>query len=202
VAAKFLLQDDLKKDGFLVPKKTFIGVDKIIKKDSTHSVVFNSKDISSKKAAVSLNGNKSNVQVLTSAVKKNLISFKSKKGHTKLNVAGQFFTDSSPEVKKELKLGPFTDGLDKAPQISYYEPIEYPAWAERKGIFGEITVKLFIGAEGKIHNIKVMKQTVGKKLSAYVIARMRNWKFNPPLKDGKPTTAWVVQTVNFKFKSM
>ncbi|MCK5684404.1 energy transducer TonB [bacterium] len=115
----------------------------------------------------------------------------------KVKLNSDYVVDFSPIIKKSLTTGPYTDGLDKAPELIASAKLRYPEWAEKKGISGKIVVKLFIRAAGKINNVQVIEQTIGQKFSAYVLQNIRKWKFNPPLKNGKAVNAWVIQTINF-----
>ncbi len=115
----------------------------------------------------------------------------------KIKLHSDYVVDFSPIIKKSFTTGPYTDGLDKAPELIASAKLKYPEWAEKKGVSGKIIVKLFIRAEGKINNIQIIEQTIGQKFSAYVLQNIRKWKFHPPLKDGKAVNAWVIQTINF-----
>lgn len=115
----------------------------------------------------------------------------------KLHIKSSDVVDFSPIIKESLTTGPYSDGLDKAPELLTGTKIQYPEWAEKKGISGKIVVKLFIKAEGKINNVQIIEQTIGQKFSAYVLQNIRKWKFNPPMKNGKAVNAWVIQTINF-----
>jgi protein TonB len=71
------------------------------------------------------------------------------------------------------------------PTAVFKTEIEYPAAAKAEGIEGIIKLKLIIGADGSVTDVEVMK-SVEAGLDAVVIAAVKQWRFKPALKCGKP----------------
>jgi TonB family protein len=77
---------------------------------------------------------------------------------------------------------------------------EYPSIAIRAGLEGKILVKVQIGKDG--NPIKVIVLLASAELFvAPVRDAAKQWKFNPPLKDGQPQEFWATLDFNFIFSN-
>ncbi len=56
---------------------------------------------------------------------------------------------------------------------------------------------LIVGPDGKPHDIKVAR-ALGMGLDQKAIEAVRNWKFEPAMKDGKPVAVQINVEVNFR----
>ncbi len=61
---------------------------------------------------------------------------------------------------------------------------------------GTVSLQLTVNTEGKPENITVVK-SLGPGLDQKAIEAVRNWKFEPAMKDGKPVAAQIVVEVDF-----
>ncbi|MFH1824586.1 MAG: TonB family protein [Candidatus Firestonebacteria bacterium] len=81
--------------------------------------------------------------------------------------------------------------------ILYHDAPEYPEWARRKGIEGEICVQITVDPKGDVKDIFVIRTCGFKELDQLVIDCMRRWKF-----DSLPMSAKQIDQegkITFKF---
>ncbi|HEY5971271.1 MAG TPA: TonB family protein [Pseudoxanthomonas sp.] len=88
---------------------------------------------------------------------------------------------------------------DPAPLASNKAP-KYPAQALRSGIEGSVSVRIEVDAKGVPTDIKVVERAGerSRELDRAVIDAVRNWRFEPAMKNGKPIAGAVVLPVEFK----
>jgi len=86
--------------------------------------------------------------------------------------------------------------LDKIPTPVYTVSPAYPRELADKGVKGKVVINFFIdetGAarmpSGSVHD--------DDRLSALALAALRQWKFEPPTKNGKPVLVAAQQIFNF-----
>jgi protein TonB len=71
------------------------------------------------------------------------------------------------------------------PVVEYKTDIEYTASAKAEGIEGKLKLKLTIGADGSVTAVEVVA-SVDPGLDAAAVAVVKQWRFKPALKCGKP----------------
>ena len=86
----------------------------------------------------------------------------------------------SPNAPEEI-----CDEEPTKPVAVYKTEIEYPASARAEGVEGKLKLKLTIGADGSVTDVEVLS-SVQEALDASVIATVKQWRFKPALKCGKP----------------
>ena len=88
---------------------------------------------------------------------------------------------------------------DPAPLASNEAP-RYPAQALRSGIEGSVSVRIEVDAKGVPTDVEVVARSGerSRELDRAVIDAVRNWRFEPAMKNGKPTAGAVVLPVDFK----
>jgi TonB family protein len=74
---------------------------------------------------------------------------------------------------------------------------EYSEEARKAKYQGTVVLWLIVGPDGKPHDIKVARQ-LGMGLDQKAIEAVRNWKFEPAMKDGKPVAVQINVEVNFR----
>ena len=60
-----------------------------------------------------------------------------------------------------------------------------------------VTLGLIVGTDGRPSNIRVLN-SLGMGLDEKAMEAVRNWKFEPAMKDGRPASTWV--TAEFAFR--
>ncbi len=74
---------------------------------------------------------------------------------------------------------------------------EYSEEARKAKYQGTCVLWLIVGPDGKPRDIKVAR-TLGMGLDQKAIEAVRNWKFEPAMKDGKPVAVQINVEVNFR----
>jgi periplasmic protein TonB len=83
-----------------------------------------------------------------------------------------------------------------APKAIYAPDPEYSEEARKVKHMGVVVLWLVVGPDGKPRDIRVVR-TLGLGLDEKAIEAVKNWRFEPALKDGKPVAVQVNIEVNF-----
>lgn len=103
--------------------------------------------------------------------------------------------DANFDAITEIKLFEIGD-LDKVPiALSTVQPV-HPYDLKRGGIEGTATVMFVVDDEGNVRDPKAINFT-HPEFGAATVSAVRNWKFQPGMKDGKPVNTIVRQRVTF-----
>jgi len=82
--------------------------------------------------------------------------------------------------------------------ISGNAPV-YPITRRFKGEPGSATLSYVIDADGLVKKIKILHATY-KYFGDHAVIALRDWRFQPAIKDGKPVRVEVVQTFQFQVR--
>jgi len=74
----------------------------------------------------------------------------------------------------------------------------YPASEQRMGTEGVVTIRVLIGADGKVKGAEKMSATNDIFYQATVRHALRNWRFKPATLDGRPIESSKVMTLHFE----
>lgn len=92
------------------------------------------------------------------------------------------------------------DEVDKMPQpVATTQPI-YPYRAKRMGIEGKVRIRFLVNTSGRTDLLKILESTPAGEFDQAVQKTVKNWKFKPAMKDGRPVETWVETTIQFKLK--
>jgi TonB family protein len=80
-------------------------------------------------------------------------------------------------------------------------PPHYPADAIARKIGGRVVLKLLIGADGNVKNVKVESSKPSGVFDKVAIEAASKWKFNPSTSHGKATEGWVRVPLDFALDS-
>ena len=75
---------------------------------------------------------------------------------------------------------------------------EYPATAMRAGDEGTVLVRVEIDASGKPGNVALAQRSRSRDLDRAALAAVRNWTFEPAIRDGQAVASTVQVPVDFK----
>jgi protein TonB len=84
-----------------------------------------------------------------------------------------------------------------APRVLYAPDPDYTEEARRAKYQGKVVLWLIVGADGRPRDMKVAR-ALGMGLDQKAIAAVREWKFDPAMKDGKPVAVQINVEVNFR----
>jgi TonB family protein len=83
-----------------------------------------------------------------------------------------------------------------APKPIYAPDPEYSEEARKVKHMGTVVLWLVVGPDGKPRDIRVLR-TLGLGLDEKAIEAVKNWRFEPAMKDGKPVAVQINVEVNF-----
>ena len=76
---------------------------------------------------------------------------------------------------------------------------EYPPASRRAGEAGTVTLKAFVGEDGRVSQVEVVKSSGFEKLDEAAVKEVqRNWRLVPGKEDGKPVAMWHTFAVTFR----
>lgn len=82
-------------------------------------------------------------------------------------------------------------------KIMYKEKIDYPLWAQQRGIEGKVKIKFWVNPEGKVFNTEISSSSGNPDIDFYAEKKFKNWLFEP-VKSEKDV--WGIITLIFKLK--
>ncbi len=91
----------------------------------------------------------------------------------------------------------FIEGPAGKRKIIYKEKIEYPLWAQKKGIEGKIKIKFWVSPEGKIFNTEIFSSSGYPEIDLYAEENFKKWVFESADTD---KNVWGIITIVFKLK--
>ncbi|HJQ39056.1 MAG TPA: energy transducer TonB [Thermoanaerobaculia bacterium] len=89
------------------------------------------------------------------------------------------------------------DGVVAPKPVERVNPI-YPDEAKKARVFGAALVDVKISAAGKVEDVRIVRDP-GHGLGEAAAEAVRQWRYEPAMKDGQPIAAVVAVTVNFRF---
>ena len=78
---------------------------------------------------------------------------------------------------------------------------EYPAVALRSRIEGTVVVRADVDVDGNPANITVAKSSRDRDLDRAALRAVKDWKFEPAIRDGKPVASAVEVPVDFRIEA-
>jgi len=108
---------------------------------------------------------------------------------------------SLPDSKTWEKLDQeiMTYPVDAGPQIVRRTDIAYPESAQKAKLAGAFFCYLRVNESGDVADVKI-KDSLSPDCDQAAIEAMKEWKFTPAQKNGKPVAAWVVVPINFQLE--
>jgi len=101
------------------------------------------------------------------------------------------------EKKEETGENPVIEGPVGKRKIIYKEKIEYPLWAQKKGVEGKVKIKFWVNPEGKIFDTEVYTSSGFPEIDFYAEENFKKWIFEPAITD---KDVWGIITFIFKLK--
>ena len=89
------------------------------------------------------------------------------------------------------------DEVDRQPVRSRYVQPRYPRTARRRGISGTVTIEFSVDSEGNVKDAQVVSNDAHETLADAAIEAVRQWRFRPAVRDGKPVAVRLRQPVRF-----
>ncbi|MDY7092094.1 MAG: energy transducer TonB [Acidobacteriota bacterium] len=111
--------------------------------------------------------------------------------------------DQRPKEKKEINAA--RKALEEGgeivpPKVSKRKKVKYPRGARAFRNTGKMVVQVILDADGKPHSPFIIDQAPAPSLAYSVLETIRQWEFEPALRDGEPVPVYYNLTVNFSLR--
>ena len=77
----------------------------------------------------------------------------------------------------------------------------YPEEARAAGLQGRVTLRLRIGVDGRVESLKILKSSGTVSLDESALATVKQWRFEPARKLGRPVAMEVKTSVEFRIEA-
>ena len=77
----------------------------------------------------------------------------------------------------------------------------YPEEARAAGLQGRVTLRLRIGVDGRVESLKILKSSGTISLDESALATVKQWRFEPARKLGRPVAMDVKTSVEFRIEA-
>ncbi|WP_148667826.1 energy transducer TonB, partial [Mizugakiibacter sediminis] len=88
--------------------------------------------------------------------------------------------------------------VNREPQVTRQVPPRYPQEAARAGTQGWVDVEFMVTSQGTVVDAKVLDSQPRRLFDRAALDAVRQWRFQPALRDGVPTDAVLRQRIEFK----
>lgn len=107
--------------------------------------------------------------------------------------------ETSPNTKTESSITNVfpLEILDIQPSLKKRVDPQYPSIAAQLGIRGQVTVDALIAETGDVIQVEVIKE-LPAGLTEETVKAVRQWKYEPAVKDGQAVKVWKRITITFK----
>jgi TonB family protein len=107
-------------------------------------------------------------------------------------------TSGSENQAKDPNSAPYrVGGGVSAPKLTYDPDPEYSEQARHARYQGTVVLWLVVDANGEPQNIKVQR-SLGMGLDEEAVKAVRQWRFQPSMKDGQPVAVMINVEINFR----
>ena len=83
------------------------------------------------------------------------------------------------------------------PRLLHAPPPDYPRSALRSGASGEVLIRIDVGADGIPASLEILRSSRNRDLDRAALQAVRQWRFQPAVREGVAVAASVQQTVTF-----
>ena len=124
---------------------------------------------------------------------------KSEEYQQSLNAETQPDENSGEEVgeSRDIENLVTLDQVDSVPVLKERVDPKYTSVALKRGISGQVILNLLISETGDVIDVKVIQELSGG-LTEETVNAVRQWKYEPAMKDGQAVKVWKRITITFK----
>jgi protein TonB len=76
----------------------------------------------------------------------------------------------------------------------------YPFRAKRRGVEGKVVVRFLVDKQGRVSQSTVVRADPEGVFEQSALKAVRQWRFQPGTKDGRPVATWVQVPIRFELK--
>ncbi len=88
--------------------------------------------------------------------------------------------------------------VDRPPRAVSKAAPEYPAEARNRGVSGFVVLKILVGLNGAIENVKVEQSEPAGFFDQAALKSVKSWRFEPGVNKGQAVAAWTTQKIKFE----
>lgn len=77
-------------------------------------------------------------------------------------------------------------------------PPDYPPFLQARGVQGLVVLRVYVTADGRAASVSVLRSSGSRGLDASAVAAVRNWRFVPATRGGRPIPGVAEVPVNFQ----
>ncbi|MEI2454765.1 poly-beta-1,6-N-acetyl-D-glucosamine biosynthesis protein PgaD [Lysobacter firmicutimachus] len=110
-------------------------------------------------------------------------------------------TDATPAVaapRAQRDTAPRGASAKPRPLPGHSPKPPYPLDALRRGEGGLVSLRVRVGADGRPQRVEIGKRSGNRDLDRAAVATVRNWRFAPAKRNGRPIAAVVIVPIEFK----
>lgn len=100
----------------------------------------------------------------------------------------------APERPRPMYLSP---EMTRPRLLSGDQP-RYTEQARRARVEGDVTVRIEVGADGRVGEIRILSGLA--LLDQEVVSKIRNWRFSPPTYRGQRVSVYLIQRITFRLE--
>jgi protein TonB len=101
-----------------------------------------------------------------------------------------------PARKKRYSLSE----VDSQPRLASRVSPTYPFRAKRRGVEGKVVVRFLVDKQGRVSQSTVVRADPEGVFEQSALKAVRQWRFQPGTKDGRPVATWVQVPIRFELK--
>ena len=109
---------------------------------------------------------------------------------------GDFTIDFQVNAMEELEMIFELSEVDRIPQVLYRVAPVFPYEMKQAGISGKVSLLFICDRKGRVRRVQV-KSSSHREFEENAIRALREWKFEPGMKDGQPVNVRMLAPFNF-----
>ena len=94
----------------------------------------------------------------------------------------------------------FSGAVDRKPRVISRSKVTYPDSARKRELTGHVLLRFHLDADGSVSQLQVVKAEPSGVFEEAALAAVRQWRFAPAMKDGRPVPYWVELPMPFLLK--
>lgn len=118
---------------------------------------------------------------------------------------GQGFGAGGPALGSAMGLGGNLQqmvrddaAVDRSARVTFRGQLNYPADAKRRGMSGEVVLKLYVDSKGVLGDVKVDHANPQGVFENAALEAVRGWRFDPAFVKGQAVASWMMQKIRFE----
>lgn len=107
------------------------------------------------------------------------------------------FTGNNSEFNQGKERVMDENSVDELPTPIKRSNPQYPGFARKQGLSGEVSLSLLINSKGEVDKVKVLKSSPQGIFEEAALSCVKRWSFEPARYQGEPVAIWIEQKIRF-----